>query len=340
MSHAPGRHEHANSPDNHSPPAPASCGDAPNGTTRSTKHSGWRHARGPTGGVRRQQLAAWFFLLPFAVIFLTFTLYPLGYSVYLSTRQTVGTRLNVFAGAANYLDLLHDDVFWSSLGRTVYFALVSVLVQLPTALALALLVHHRGVPGRMIFRTILFLPILVGPVFIGVAFRRIYGVQEGALNQCLGLLGIPAIDWLRDPDVVLNTLVLTALWMYAGFHMVYFLAGLQGIPVELYEAAAIDGANAWQRFRAVTLPGIWPIAAFLMTASTIGSFGLFDLPWVLTDRGGPGRASTTLMVYLYERGFLAGDLGYAAAMGWLITIILLAVSLLQLRVTRAWSDEA
>jgi len=291
---------------------------------------------------RRAQLlvpgAPWLFLAPFLLLFATFTVYPLLHSVYLSLRQMIGAGVDVYVGAGNFSELLRDRVFWQSVLRTAYFAAGSLLVQLPVALGLALLVHGKRLPGRAFFRTAFFLPVLVGPVFIGVAFKRIYGVQEGALNQVLGWVGIPALDWLRDPDVVLNTLILTGLWMYAGFHMVYFLAGLQGIPVELYEAATVDGAGPWARFRHVTLPGIWPVAAFLLTASTIGSFGLFDLPWVLTERGGPGRASTTVMVYLYEKGFLAGDLGYAAAMGWVITLLLLVIALVQLRLSRAWAE--
>lgn len=282
--------------------------------------------------------APWLFLAPFGLVFLTFTVYPLCASVHLSLRQTVGSSVDVFVGAGNFAELLGDGVFWGALGRTAYFAGLSLVVQLPVALGLALLVHQKKLVGRGLFRTAFFLPVLVGAVFIGVAFKRIYGVQDGVLNQVLGLVGLPALDWLRNPRIVMDTLVLTGVWMFAGFNMVYFLAGLQGIPEELYEAATVDGAGAWQRFCNVTLPGIWPIAAFLITASTIGSFGLFDLPWVLMERGGPGRASTTVMVYLYERGFLGGDLGYAAALGWLVTIILLLIALVQLRVSRAWAD--
>jgi len=282
--------------------------------------------------------APWLFLAPFALIFLTFTVYPLVHSVYLSLRQTVGTGVDVFVGANNFADLLTDGLFWRSMRRTAYFAVGSLIIQLPVALGLALLVHRKGMTGRAFFRTAFFMPVLVGAVFIGVAFKLIYGLQDGVLNQILARIWIPAIDWLRGEDVVMNTLILTGVWMFAGFNMVYFLAGLQGIPTELYEAATVDGANTWQRFRNVTLPGIWPVAAFLITASTIGSFGLFDLPWVLTERGGPGEASKTVMIYLYERGFLTGDLGYAAAMGWIVTIALLLIALLQLKLSRAWSD--
>ena len=278
------------------------------------------------------------FLAPFVGIFALFTVYPLVDSVRLSLRQTVGTTVDTYVGWQNFGVLVRDRVFWESMGRTAYFAVGSLLVQMPAALGLALLVNRKKLAARPFFRTAFFMPVLIGAAFIGVAFVRVYGVEEGELNRWLGFLGIAAVDWLRDPDVVLDTLVLTGMGMFTGFNMVYFLAGLQGIPEELYDAATIDGANAWQKFCSVTMPSLWPIAAFLMTASMIGSFGLFDLPWVLMQQGGPGRASTTVMVYLYERGFVFGDLGYAAAMGWLVTIMLLLLALGQLKISRAWAD--
>lgn len=285
-----------------------------------------------------RSVTPWLFLLPFVAAFSTFTLFPLLDSVRLSFRQTVGHTVDVHVGVRNYVDLLHDEVFWASMRRTAYFAVMSLLLQLPMALLMAMLVDRKGLRGQGFFRTVFFLPCLIGPVFIGIAFKRVFGLQDGALNSLLVSVGLSAVDWLRDPDVVMNTLVVTGIWMFAGFNMVYFLAGLQSIPSELYSAATIDGANRWQQFWCVTLPGIWPVAAFLMTASMIGSFGLFDLPWVLTDRGGPGQASTTVMVYLFNRGFQQGELGYAAAMGWMVTLILLIVALVQLKVSRAWSE--
>lgn len=288
--------------------------------------------------VGAKRITPWLFIGPFAFIFLTFTVYPLAHSIFLSLRQTVGTEVDVYVGAANFRELLVDRVFWESMGRTAYFTVLSLLLQLPAALGLAMLINHKKLLLRPFFRTAFFLPVLVGPVFIGVAFQRIFGQQDGVLNGVLSPLGFPAVNWLSDADMVMNTLVLTGIWMFAGFNMIYFLAGLQGIPQELYEAAMVDGANPWQRFLNVTIPGIWPIGAFLITASTIGSFGLFDLPWVLTNRGGPGRASTTVMVYLYDRGFLSGDIGYAAAMGWMVTVILLIIALVQLKFSRAWKD--
>lgn len=306
----------------------------------------------------RRRFTPWGFLAPFALIFGTFTVYPLFYSIYLATRRTVGVVVDVPVGASNFVDVFTDELFWLAMLRTGYFAALSLLIQLPVALGLALIVNQKKLVARSFFRTVFFMPVLVGQVFIGIAFERLLGWNDGVLNNVIDFCDawtfewiapwtfgwIPdsglysPVDWLGDPDVVMTTLVLVGVWIFAGFNMIYFLAALQGIPEELYQAASIDGANTWQRFVHVTIPGIWPVAAFLITASTIGSFGLFDLPWVLTARGGPGDASTTVMVYLYKKGFLAGDIGYASAMGWVVTAILLMIALVQLKLSRAWSD--
>ena len=287
-------------------------------------------------GAIRKTRTPWLFLAPFILIFATFTVYPLIDSVRLAFHRPVGVEHEIYVGWDNFRLLCGDWDFWKAVGRTTYFAGMSLLVQLPLALSLAMLVNSRALTGRSFFRTAFFLPVLIGPVFIGIAFKRIFGLQDGLLNQILASVGVSAVDWLRDPDMVMNTLVLTGVWMFAGFNMVYFLAALQSVPAELYDAATIDGAGPGKQFLAVTLPGIWPVAAFLVTASMIGSFGLFDLPWVLTDRGGPGDASTTVMVYLYKRGFIGQDLGYAAAMGWMVTVMLLIAALVQLKISKAW----
>jgi ABC-type sugar transport system permease subunit len=304
-----------------------------------------------SGGMSlKRKLIPWGFLAPFALIFGTFTVYPLFYSIYLATRRTVGVVVDVPVGASNFIDVFTDELFWMAMLRTGYFAVMSLLIQLPVALGLALIVNQKTLIGRGFFRTVFFMPVLVGQVFIGIAFERLLGWNDGVLNKIVDFFDeatfglfiqgglYDPVNWLGNPDVVMTTLVFVGVWIFAGFNMIYFLAALQGIPEELYQAASIDGANTWQRFVNVTVPGIWPVAAFLITASTIGSFGLFDLPWVLTERGGPGDASTTVMVYLYKKGFLAGDIGYASAMGWVVTGILLIIALVQLKLSRAWSD--
>jgi ABC-type spermidine/putrescine transport system permease subunit I len=188
-------------------------------------------------------LTPWLFLLPFAAVFATFTLYPLVDSVRLAFHRPVGPTAEVYVGWSNFRELMADRQFWQALLRTAYFAVMSLVVQLPVALGMALLVDHRGLRGKGFFRTAFFVPVLIGPAFIGAAFKRIFGLQDGALNQLLGLVGLASIDWLRDPAVVMNTLVLVGVWMFAGFNMVYFLAGLQSVPAELYDAAKVDGAG-------------------------------------------------------------------------------------------------
>jgi ABC-type sugar transport system permease subunit len=147
--------------------------------------------------------------------------------------------------------------------------------------------------------------------------------------------------WLADPTLVMPALVLTSLWMYVGFNMIYFLAALQAVDRELYDAARVDGASPWQTFLAVTIPGIWPVAIFVLITSTIGSFQLFELPYVLLNQtAGPNNSGLTIVMYLYNMGFRTGDLGYASTVGWTLALGVMTISLLQMRLTRAWKNTS
>jgi len=279
--------------------------------------------------------APYVFLLPFAASFLAFTLYPLIQSLWLSLHITVGPRAKLFTGAGNYAFMLSDPEFYKALRNTAVFTLGALCIQLPIALGLALLLNHTWLKGRSAWRFAFFSPYLVGQVFTAVLFGVVFAPKYGLLNQGLAALipGFP-IDtkWLEDPARVMPALIMTALWMHAGFNMVYFLAALQSVERELYEAAAIDGANAWQRFCAVTLPGIRPVLAFVAMLTTVGSFQVYELPYnLLNNSPGPQGAGLTIVMYLYLRGFDSGDLGFAAAVGWVIAAVLLVMSMIQLR---------
>ena len=167
---------------------------------------------------------------------------------------------------------------------------------------------------------------LISGVFIAVIFYLLYDRRYGLVNRVLGF----EIQWLQDPDLVMPALVLAGVWRWAGFNMVYFLAGLQSIRQELYEAAAVDGAGPWQSFVHVTIPALKPVIAFVVITSMIGSFQLFDLPYVLTE-GGPGNASMTMVMYLYKHGFEFINLGYAATIGWALAVIIGVISIIQVR---------
>lgn len=274
----------------------------------------------------KPRYAPYFFLAPFFALFGVFMVYPLFDSIRLSTYSVRGMQNQTFVGLENIERLIADPLFWTALWNTAYFAAGSLLLQLPVALALALLLSNARLKGRNLFRLSFFSPVLISGVFIAVIFYLLYDRRYGLVNQVLG----SEIQWLQDPDLVMPALVLAGVWRWAGFNMVYFLAGLQSIRQELYEAAAVDGAGPWQSFVHVTIPALKPVIAFVVITSMIGSFQLFDLPYVLTE-GGPGNASMTMVMYLYKHGFEFINLGYAATIGWALAVIIGVISIIQVR---------
>ncbi len=274
----------------------------------------------------KPRYAPYAFLAPFFALFGVFMVYPLFDSIRLSMYSVRGMRNETFVGLANIDRLIADPVFWTALWNTAYFALGSLLLQLPVALALALLLSNARLKGRNLFRLSFFSPVLISGVFIAVIFYLLYDRRYGLVNMVLG----SEIQWLQDPDLVMPALILAGVWRWAGFNMVYFLAGLQSIRRELYEAAAVDGAGTWQTFIHVTIPALKPVIAFVVITSMIGSFQLFDLPYVLTE-GGPGNASLTMVMYLYKHGFEFINLGYAATIGWALAVIIGVISIIQVR---------
>lgn len=276
--------------------------------------------------MRLPRLAPYAFLAPFYLLFATFMVYPLGDAIRISLYDTRGFRSKTFVGLGNFDRILHDPLFWTALWNTAYFALGSLLLQLPLALLLALVLNTKGIKGRNVFRLSFFIPVLISGVFVAIIFYLLYDRRYGLVNQVLG----QEIQWLQDRGLVMPAIVLAGVWRWAGFNMVYFLAGLQAIRQELYEAAAVDGADRWQSFRHVTLPSLRPVTAFVVITSMIGSFQLFDLPYVLT-RGGPANASLTIVMYLYKNGFEFINLGYAAAIGWMLAAVIGLISVMQVR---------
>lgn len=286
----------------------------------------------------QHRYAPYLFVSPFLLLFACFGLYPIIKSFVLAFYATNGPKSQVFVGLGNFAFLLGDPDFHTAVRNTVTFALWSVFLQLPLALGLALLLSAQWLRGREVLRLAFFSPNLLGQVFVGVLFSVLFVPQYGLLNRALhALIGIPLdTKWLSNPALVMPALVLTSLWMYVGFNMIYFLAALQAVDRDLYEAAWVDGANSWHQFWAVTLPGIKPVAVFVLITSTIGSFQLFELPYImLRNSAGPDNAGLTVVMYLYNTGFITGDLGYASAVGWTLVLGMLLVSLTQLKVTRA-----
>ena len=286
--------------------------------------------------------APYIFVAPFVIVFVVFMLYPLINSMILAFYVTSGPKSQVFVGLANFAFLLQDPDFHTAVKNTVVYATCSVFLQLPLSLGLAMLLNHGALKARNFFRLSFFSPNLVGQVFVGVLFSVIFIPKFGLLNRVLNALFEVPIDtrWLGSPELVMPALVLTSLWMYVGFNMIYFLAVLQTIDAQLYEAADVDGASPWRKFLHVTVPGIRPVAVFVIVLSTIGSFQLFELPYVMLENtAGPDNAGLTIVMYLYQNGWILGDLGFAAAIGWMLTAGVLTISLIQMGLTGSWKRQ-
>ena len=287
----------------------------------------------------QHRAAPYLFVSPFLLLFAVFGLWPILRSLILAFYATNGPKSQVFVGWNNFRFMFADPDFHTAVWNTLVYTFWSVFLQLPLALGLAILLNQRWLRGRDFLRLAFFSPNLLGQVFVGVLFSVLFVPQYGLLNQVLhALFGIPLdTKWLSNPALVMPAIVLTSLWMYVGFNMIYFLAALQAVDTEQYEAAEVDGANAWQKFWAVTLPGIQPVAVFVLVTATIGSFQLFELPYImLGNTAGPDNAGLTVVMYLYNNGFITGDLGYASAVGWTLAVGVLIVSLFQMRLTGAW----
>ncbi len=292
----------------------------------------------------QHKMAPYIFVAPFLVLFAAFQAWPIIKSLMLAFYVTAGPKNAVFVGTKNFQFLLNDPDFFIAVKNTATFAFCSVLLQLPVALGLAILLSQKWVRGRDFFRLAFFSPQLVGSVFVGVLFSVLFVPQYGIIVQFLNWLSPDRFPldtkFLADQNLVMPAIIMTALWMYAGHHMVYFLAALQAVDKDLYEAAQVDGASGAQQFRSVTLPGIRPVVIFTLLTSTIGSFQLFELPFIMLGQGsGPNKSGLTVVMYLYQTGFVTGDLGYASTVGWKLAFFVLIISLAQLKLTGALKNE-
>jgi ABC-type sugar transport system permease subunit len=301
---------------------------------------------GTSGFHRRYRFAPYVFLLPFFIVTATFFIYPLLKAIPLAFYQTNGPLSRAWVGLDNFKFILTDEVFHKALFNTCFYAFFSVFLQLPLALGLALLLNSRRDKMKGFFRLLMFSPNLVGQVFVGVIFSVIFIPRFGLFNRFLhALIGWGLEEhWLDQPELVMPAIVLTGLWLYTGFNMIYFLAGLQSVDQNLVDAARIDGANAWQVFRNVTFPAIKPVATFVVIISTIGSFQLFELPYSLLrnygDGFGPQNSGMTIVGYLYDSAFNNGDLGTGAAVGWILAMIIFSISMVQIRISGTVRREA
>ncbi len=292
---------------------------------RKLRFSGWE---------RQQEVMFYVLISPWIIGFLSFTLGPMVASAIISLTKWDLLLPPQWVGLKNYLDMfVADPVFWQSLRVTITYTTFSVGLNIIVAFLLAMLLNQR-IRGQQYYRTIYYLPFVVSGVAVAWMWRIMYNPEFGVVNLLLGYLGIEGPRWLASTAWALPAMIIMSVWGFGG-SMVIFLAGLQGVPSHLYEAAEIDGANALAKFLNITLPIMTPTIFFVMTTGIIGAFQTFTQVYVMTQ-GGPGNATMVYALYLYFNAFKFFKMGYAAALAWVLFFVVLLVTILQFRLAKRW----
>ncbi len=274
------------------------------------------------------------YVAPLLIWFVAFNLIPMVVGFLIGfTDWNILTRPKS-VGLANYVTMAHDPLFWLALRNTFYYAVVSVVCTTALSLGLALALNQK-LKSIVIYRTIFFLPAVTAVIAVAMVWRWLYNTDYGLLNWLLSLFNISPVNWLGDPKLAMPAVIAMSVWRSAGFNTIIFLAGLQGIPKEYYEASELDGANRWARFRNITVPLASPTTFFVVVNGLIGSWQVFDQVYAMT-RGGPQQATLTIVYYIYSNGFEWFKTGYASAIAYVLFLIILAVTLLQFAVQRKW----
>jgi len=283
----------------------------------------------------RKAAAPYLFLLPFFVIFATFGLYPIIYSLYLSFFKGFGFTHKKFVGVDNYTHMFGDPQYLRAVLNTTYYMLGSVFILAPLALVLALLFRSHLLVLKTLFKVVFFLPVITSFVVISVIFLRVFDTNFGLLNSFLNNFGVHPIGWITDQSVVMPSLILMGIWTYLGLNSLYWLAGLSAINQDYYDAASTDGASKWQSFRYVTVPLLRPVTLFVVIQAIVGSYNLFAQPLLMTN-GGPSNSSLTITLYLYRQGFEFFNVGYASAIAYSMFVLLLVLSILNIVLFRGY----
>ena len=277
-------------------------------------------------------LVPYIFISPNIIVFAAFMLFPILFAFYMSFHEWSLIGVPQFNGLDNYVRMVHDELFWQSLGHTVVFTAGTVPTSIALGLAAAMLLN-RELPARGLLRSVIFLPVIVSGVVTALVAAWIFNDNYGVINSLLKAAGLEPIPWLSSPTWAMPSLIITTLWIRIGFCMVVYLAGLQGIPSEYYDAAQVDGASSWRQFRHITLPLLAPTTFLLLVINVIFSFHVFDLIYVMTG-GGPGFSTTVLVQYIYESAFASREMGYASAMGIVLYLLIVVLTVFQWRVSR------
>ncbi len=281
---------------------------------------------------------AFFFLAPALIAIGVFFFVPVIAALILSfTDFDIYSLANLdyarFIGLKNYTRIFEDPLFWKALKNTFYFLIIGGPLSIAVSLAAALLLNSKLVRFKTFFRLAYFSPVVTTLVAIAVVWRFVYHPRYGLLNYALSWFGVPQIDWLGDPTWAMPAIILMAVWKNFGYNMIIFIAGLQNISQELYEAASIDGASAWQQFKSITIPMLAPTTLFISVITMIGYFQLFAEPYVMTQ-GGPLNSTLSIVYYMYQMGFRWWSMGYSAALAFVLFGIILIASLIQSRLQK------
>ncbi|SFR71357.1 carbohydrate ABC transporter membrane protein 1, CUT1 family [Agromyces sp. CF514] len=280
----------------------------------------------------KESLVGWGFLTPNLLLMAVFLFLPIVWAVQLSFQETKGFGTPEWVGLDNYVKLVTDPVFWQSFGNTIVFTILTVPVVMIGGLGLAVLLNSV-LPARGVFRTAIVLPMVISGVASAMVAVILFYESNGLINKVLAAVGLSPVAWQSQGVPAMISVVVVAIWLRIGFNMIIYLAGLQGISPEVYEAARIDGASRWQQFRSITVPLVGPSSFFLLIMNVIASFQVFDLIFVMTG-GGPGNSTSVLVTYAYRNGFQIREQGYGAAIGIVILIITLIFTFIQWKTSR------
>jgi arabinosaccharide transport system permease protein len=297
-----------------------------------------RHIK--SGFLYNQRLAPYVFVAPFVITFLLFFLYPVISSV-IMTFQNILPGKEEFIGLDNYRRL-SDPIFFKALILNTKYTLWTLAILIPIPLLLAVMLNHRLMIGKNFFRSTLFIPALTSVVVAGTIFRLIFGELPGALmNRVIAVFGMRPIKWLRLAETSMITLLTMAVWRWTGVNNLYFLAGLQNIPNEIYEAAEIDGASSWQRLTRIIIPMLKPTIVYVLTISIYGGMAMFTESYMLWGGNrSPNNIGTTIVGYLYRKGFEENNMGYGSTVGIVLLAIVMVVNLIQLAANGMFKKEA
>ena len=306
-------------------------------SSRATTGVGSRGAEAVRRKTLAHRLGPYLWVLPALLLYGVFKLAPLFGGFYLALLRWDGIEEARFVGLANFGRMFGDAKLVNALWHNVQYAVGTVTGKIALSLFLAVLLN-QALRGRGFYRTALFMPVVMSFVVVGILWSWIFNNDFGLINNILRAMGLTSltIDWLGDPRLALFSLIIVDIWKWYGFHMVIFLAGLQAIPAELYDAARVDGASAWRQFTRITLPLLGPVTVVNVTLSLMGALNVFDIPYVMTE-GGPANATNVLALHIYLEAFKFNRIGYGTALSYTLLALVTVIVLVQLRIMRGAS---